>query len=1209
MSYSKYIVEALSINEKRKKKKHDSQLPWTGLNWGEDKGKGIATFNHLNGTEFSGTTAEAGGCFEDMDLDEDRTKSITEDDLIARTFGARVLPLLIDAQENGGIQNISNIQEFITNSLRGKPVAAPIGKPSTRSLLRTSNPRGAGSKEAELRNGVVHHVFGVTGDGLLDDIPVIISLQNNTRIHNGTVSRLKDKIKSEVSDIFETFKKLSSKVVHRLNQAETEEELTRYQNLKDYLEAWAVREIFKKVTTDKDYRAIYQELLSQELGKYVISHLESILSKNDKLITIKTDKGDYKVKLILRTIGKDQRDTLHRFMAGPVLKDFPLILDDDFLLCKIEQGPDNVDKVFNDIDEFRDFFKLSGSLGESLNEDNEEYKLINSAELRKYVEENLLAQPLENTYYNGTTKKSPYYQEIVNVIMNLDGKKSNETSLVAKINKNGERDPQTWGLKQKAVAEVVRELFNNHNFKVKYKGKAQLDPSTMLWKFVASDILLDMGGTQYKISGMNPGVLINAESLFHYIDNKQIIETDIKDPHFLDSAGEIVPGVKCKYDTDGSLMSFVVDPTCEVDRIYTVIFDTPYKNGNYLSTLQKFKNLHTLVIDEKNCKVLRDSTWYTDRTVGQFQGLYSVKEVKWLNPQSTTIGGGCFRSIGFDTFEIPECVYRLGSEAFAYSSLKKLFIPKTVHYLGDSCFTGCDDLVITFELPKDELPEVSRWGSIYRGNKDYTGYTVKWGKSSVKKVVWGGSKPEEPKDETLSEQLLTEDIAAVRDMFKDIPDEKFNEIVKLDPTYVEGRNSVGKYTKWLLNLYKKGLVKDEDLYKVPDLLSEFEQKRRWMQNKDIQQFRNLGDLSKALSEVEVGELSKNAQQKAEHRKLRGMDLDDLNAEKVYEDSDWLVYIPKDFEASRKLSSLSNSEKGNNRWCTGISANSDYHFNSYTSEGPLYININKNNPEEESYQFHFESSQFMDKNDRQIELIPFLKKNRGLYNFYTGIGKFKALKQADEKYHILDGGDATIDSQVDMKRFENRDEVTKILFKALRDGDFETLLDFYGLDLESLDKFKAQIKRIGIDDELKQLLASKGLTEEDYWKALEFDNSDLSTIIFESILTAIKKNIIDQIKAWFKKSVMDAEPAVKEFDFDTGKLKLSLAAVIERVMGRSLSRDFEEDDIKQRAKEITDNLPHNVRHILQHGNEPWRPDIDRLNKAKYLKELKDSLRYL
>lgn len=44
-------------------------------------------------------------------------------------------------------------------------------------------------------------------------------------------------------------------------------------------------------------------------------------------------------------------------------------------------------------------------------------------------------------------------------------------------------------------------------------------------------------------------------------------------------------------------------------------------------------------------------------------------------------------------------------------------------------------------------------------------------------------------------QMLLEDIDAVRQRFPDIPDETFEQILELDPTYRPGSKSVGKFSK------------------------------------------------------------------------------------------------------------------------------------------------------------------------------------------------------------------------------------------------------------------------------------------------------------------------------------------------------------------------------------------------------------------------------
>lgn len=47
----------------------------------------------------------------------------------------------------------------------------------------------------------------------------------------------------------------------------------------------------------------------------------------------------------------------------------------------------------------------------------------------------------------------------------------------------------------------------------------------------------------------------------------------------------------------------------------------------------------------------------------------------------------------------------------------------------------------------------------------------------------------------LVEKYLMEDIAAVRKQYSHIPEQDFDRIIRLDPTFDENRDSVGKYGK------------------------------------------------------------------------------------------------------------------------------------------------------------------------------------------------------------------------------------------------------------------------------------------------------------------------------------------------------------------------------------------------------------------------------
>ena len=95
-------------------------------------------------------------------------------------------------------------------------------------------------------------------------------------------------------------------------------------------------------------------------------------------------------------------------------------------------------------------------------------------------------------------------------------------------------------------------------------------------------------------------------------------------------------------------------------------------------------------------------------------------------------------------------------------------------------------------------------------------------------------------------------------------------------------------------------------------------------------------------------------------------------EKVYEDADWVVYIPHTYEASRKIG-------GDTSWCTASS--DDRYFNMYTKEGPLYVNIRKSDGAK--FQFHFPTGQFMDINDKEVSIRE-LGLSEGLVKFYETI---------------------------------------------------------------------------------------------------------------------------------------------------------------------------------------------------------------------------------
>lgn len=243
-------------------------------------------------------------------------------------------------------------------------------------------------------------------------------------------------------------------------------------------------------------------------------------------------------------------------------------------------------------------------------------------------------------------------------------------------------------------------------------------------------------------------------------------------------------------------------------------------------------------------------------------------------------------------------------------------------------------------------------------------------------------------------ELLTEDIeinesllleATLDDIYtkyySNIPQDEFWQIIKADPTYNEQKSQkMGKYGKWLLNLYKQGKLKNEDLYKATDYLSYFVKYYNKIAEKDINKLPDLPSLYNVIKPYK--EASDNGEEIATSKsdEVRRIKED---AEKVFEDNQWLVVVPHTQEASCYYGK-------NTQWCTA--ATDSYNmFNHYNYKGPLFINIRKTDGKK--FQFHFETNSFMDETDRPI---------------HTPIAKTIGLNTNLVQYYISRyGGKATI----------------------------------------------------------------------------------------------------------------------------------------------------------------------------------------------------------
>tara|TARA_R110001592_G_scaffold64479_2_gene198167 strand:+ start:1362 stop:2618 length:1257 start_codon:yes stop_codon:yes gene_type:complete len=191
-----------------------------------------------------------------------------------------------------------------------------------------------------------------------------------------------------------------------------------------------------------------------------------------------------------------------------------------------------------------------------------------------------------------------------------------------------------------------------------------------------------------------------------------------------------------------------------------------------------------------------------------------------------------------------------------------------------------------------------------------------------------------------------------------------------DKVYAYGSNEWGVKLEQLQNQFMEDLYKTtEDLQKFHRFKQQIPQEKRDINR--IESFDELYELTKDFS------LEQATTTKAE-RVLQ-------DAELVYDGPNWEILIPKSREASCHYGA-------NTRWCTAGSSNN--YYDHYSKQGPLYIIVNKKDPTDK-YQFHFESNQFMDKEDRTVSLSPFLNDRPELKEFFKEM--FKRFLNKDQQH--------------------------------------------------------------------------------------------------------------------------------------------------------------------------------------------------------------------
>ena len=230
--------------------------------------------------------------------------------------------------------------------------------------------------------------------------------------------------------------------------------------------------------------------------------------------------------------------------------------------------------------------------------------------------------------------------------------------------------------------------------------------------------------------------------------------------------------------------------------------------------------------------------------------------------------------------------------------------------------------------------------------------------------------------------------------------QKFDELVLADPTTRRDGDKVkkaGAYVPWLLKQFLKLSTQAdevaqfgtpehkstltqlqnlffEDLYKTTEDLEKFERFKRQLDvaDRDI----NRHSIDSLFELVKDFSLEKEKGTK-EDRKEAAKTFEYPGSELMHDGPEWVVTKVSDTgKLGKDAACFFGGFNKETRWCTSAPGLS--WFDRYIKDGPLYQVFKKGGETAketglpaERYQFHFPSNQFMDINDRQIDLVSFL----------------------------------------------------------------------------------------------------------------------------------------------------------------------------------------------------------------------------------------------
>jgi hypothetical protein len=153
----------------------------------------------------------------------------------------------------------------------------------------------------------------------------------------------------------------------------------------------------------------------------------------------------------------------------------------------------------------------------------------------------------------------------------------------------------------------------------------------------------------------------------------------------------------------------------------------------------------------------------------------------------------------------------------------------------------------------------------------------------------------------------------------------FKDNAKENPGYygwsIDQTPDTAEDTRWYTNNnFRRSMtsINNENLLKVADDIDYFHKNPSKYEKKDINQYDSIDDLEKASNDAKL--------------KLSRKEQKETGVDKVYEDDDFLLLMPKTHKASCRYGS-------NTRWCVTMRNTSSY-FENYFTQGPIFFLVDK-----------------------------------------------------------------------------------------------------------------------------------------------------------------------------------------------------------------------------------------------------------------------------